>query len=72
MLRNDEEGSVLYGQLGCEQCEMGEFLVNKAGRLLHHGKLTAWDTSNLSDTGRTSVNIPGPLKVSFRQSELNG
>ena len=51
---------------------MGEFLVNEAGRLVYQGKLTAWDISNLTDTGRTSSDIPGPLKVRFPQSEING
>ncbi len=72
VLRNDEEGSVLYGQLGCERCEVGEFVVNEAGRLVYQGKLTAWDISNLSDTGRSSVDSLGPLKISSAQSEING
>jgi hypothetical protein len=72
VLRNDEEGSVLYGPVSCERLEMGEFVVNEAGRLVYQGKLTAWDISNLSDTGRTSVDVLGPLKVSFPQSEING
>jgi hypothetical protein len=71
VLRNDEEGSVLYGQVCCERFEMGEFVVNEAGRLVYQGKLTAWDISNLSDTGRTSTDILGPLKVSFPQLEIN-
>ena len=56
VLRNDEEGSVLYGTVSCERFEMGEFVVNEPGRLVCQGKLTAWDISNLSDTGRSSVN----------------
>jgi len=48
VIRNDQEGSVLFSL-------MGEFVVNEAGRLVYEGKLTAWDISNLSDTGRTSV-----------------
>ena len=54
VLRNNEEGTVLYGPVIYEQREMGEFIVNDAGRLVCQGKLTAWDVSNLSDTGRTS------------------
>ena len=53
VLRNDEEGSVLYSQISCERFEIGEFVVNEAGRLVIQGKLTAWDISNLSDPGRT-------------------
>ena len=71
VLRNDEKGSVLYGQVCCERSKMGEFVVNEAGRLVYQGKLTAWDISNLSDTGRTSTDILDPLKVSFPQLEIN-
>ena len=56
VLRNDEEGSVLYGPVYGEPVEKGEYVVNEAGRLVCRGKLTAWDVSNLSDTGRSSVN----------------
>ena len=56
VLRNDAEGSVLYGPMCCNPAEKGEFVVNEAGRLVCQGKLTAWDVSNLSDTGRSSVN----------------
>lgn len=71
VLRNDEAGSVLYGQ-GCyERSVMGEFVVNKAGRLEYQGKLTAWDISNLRDTGRTSTDIPGPLKAGSPQLEID-
>jgi len=30
-------------------------VINEAGRLVYEGKLSAWDISNLSDTGRTFV-----------------
>ena len=72
VLRNDDEGCVLYGPVSCERFEMGEFLLNQDGRLVYQGKLTAWDISNLSDTGRTAVNILGPPVVSVPQSEING
>ena len=72
VLRNDEEGSVLYGPVSCERSEVGEFVINEAGRLTCQGKLTAWDISNLRDTGRTSVDIPDPLKVSWPQPGING
>ena len=48
LIRYDQEGSVLFSLVG-------EFVVNEAGRLVYEGKLTAWDISNLIDTGRTSV-----------------
>ena len=72
VLRSDEAGSVLYGQVCCKRFEMGEFVVNEAGRLVCQGKMTAWDISNLSDTGRTSTDILGPLNVSFPRLEING
>lgn len=62
VLRNDEEGLVLCGAVSCDRFEMDEFSVNEAGRLIHQGKLTAWDISNLSDTGRTAMDIPYPFK----------
>lgn len=59
VLRNDEAGRVLYGPvLYCRKpVEKCEFVIDEAGRLVCQGKLTAWDVSNLSDTGRSSVNV---------------
>jgi VCBS repeat-containing protein len=71
VLRNDEEGSVLFDPVSSERIEMGEVLINKAGRLVYHGKLTAWDITNLTDTGRTSRDIPVQSKDRVPQSELN-
>ena len=34
--------------------ELGEYVVNDAGRILAQGKLTAWDINDLTDTGRTA------------------
>ena len=59
VLRNNDECSVLYDLVSCERFEIGEFLVTQAGRLMYQGKLTAWDISNLSDTGRTQSEING-------------
>ena len=58
VLRNDEASSVLYGpvlysRVNSEPVETCEFVVNEAGRLVCQGKVTAWDVSNLSDTGRS-------------------
>ena len=33
--------------------ELTEFEINEAGRLLAHGRLTAWDIQHLQDTGET-------------------
>ena len=72
VLRNDEEGSVLFGPVNPERIEMGEVLINKAGRLVYQGKLTAWDITNLTDTGRTSRDIHVQSKDRLTQPEING
>jgi hypothetical protein len=71
VLRNDEESTLLYGPVSGERFEMSEFQVNEDGRLVCQGKLTAWDVSNLSDTGRT-LDIPVQLKDRVHQSEISG
>ena len=34
-------------------CRSGQYEINDEGRLVCDGKLTAWDVSNLADTGRS-------------------
>jgi len=34
-------------------CTTGHYEISAEGRLVCDGKLTAWDTSSLSDTGRS-------------------
>jgi len=34
-------------------CGTGQYEIDDEGRLMCDGKLTAWDISNLSDTGRS-------------------
>ena len=34
-------------------CRSGQYEINDEGRLVCDGKLTAWDVSNLTDTGRS-------------------
>ncbi len=69
VLRNDEQGSVFFGHLTSERPRTGEVSVNEAGRLVFEGRLTAWDISNLSDTGRTLSIL---LKDYESQPEING
>jgi hypothetical protein len=38
VLRNDDEGSVLYGPVSCERFETVEVLSNQARRLVYQGK----------------------------------
>jgi hypothetical protein len=48
-----EDGSVSY-RLSCPNgSDAGEYEVSDDGRLFCKGRLTAWDVSNLCDTGRT-------------------
>jgi hypothetical protein len=44
-----QNGTVLYRLSG----RAGHYEINTEGRLICDGKLTAWDVSNLSDTGRS-------------------
>ena len=47
----------------------GNYEINDDGRLTCDGKLTAWDVSNLSDTGR-SVGIERPPRFQNTNLEL--
>lgn len=40
----------------------GQYEISDDGRLIWNGKLTAWDVSNLSDTGR-SVGVERPVRL---------
>ena len=44
-----ENGQVSYRL----SCRTGTYELTEEGRLMCDGKLTAWDISNLSDTGRS-------------------
>jgi hypothetical protein len=56
-------------RLGGWQCfELTEYEVNDAGRLICNGRLTAWDISDLKDTGGTAAKFAHP----FDKSEVNG
>lgn len=44
----NQDGHVSY-RLLCAGCQ---YEINTDGRLICNGKLTAWDSSNLIDTGR--------------------
>ena len=44
-----QNGSVSYRL----SCRMGQYEINDDGRLTCDGKLTAWDVSNLIDTGQS-------------------
>ena len=49
VLGRRENGRVSYRLSG----RTGQYEVNDEGRLVCDGKLTAWDISNLKDTGRS-------------------
>jgi len=61
--RNDEHGSVLLSQLNEEPFARDVVSVNETGRLVFDGRLTAWDISDLRDTGRTSIDLSGPVEI---------
>lgn len=50
------EGNTL---LVADAAEITSYEINEHGRLLLNGKLTAWDVSNLEDSGATISN-PSP------------
>ena len=50
-------------------CRSSQYEINDDGRLLCDGKLTAWDISNLTDTGR-SVGVERSAPQEFT-SDLN-
>lgn len=52
--RTDENTVFILG--GWEQVESSQYQVNNEGRILAHGRLTAWDVNDLLDTGRTANN----------------
>ena len=49
VLSRHENGRVSYRL----SCRSSHYEVSDDGRLVSEGKLTAWDLSNLSDTGRS-------------------
>ena len=49
VLCNRQNGSVSYRL----SCRTSQYEISDEGRLICDGKLTAWDVSNLSDTGRS-------------------
>ena len=49
VLYRSQNGHVSYHL----SCSTTRYEVNEEGRLIADGKLTAWDVSNLSDTGRS-------------------
>jgi len=51
-------------------CRTSQYEINDDGRLFCDGKLTAWDVSNLSDTGRSvgvERSIPQESTTDFNQ-----
>ena len=62
-----ENGRVSYRL----SCRAGNYEISDEGRLMCDGKLTAWDISNLIDTGRSvGVERPPALQETNRNPEL--
>ena len=66
VLGRRENGRVLYRL----SCRSGNYEITDEGRLICDGKLTAWDVSNLSDTGR-SVGSERFQPPSFQETNQN-
>lgn len=47
----------LFRLSGWNSFELCEYIVTLEGRLVCQGRLTAWDITNLCDTGRTAEEI---------------
>lgn len=60
VLRKHENGRRAYTLGGWGRFETTEYEVNDAGRLICHGRLTAWDITNLRDTGQTATELSFP------------
>jgi hypothetical protein len=60
VLRKHENGRRAYTLGGWGRFETTQYEVNDSGRLICHGKLTAWDVTNLRDTGRTATDLSFP------------
>ena len=54
VVREKTNGGNEFLLSGWGHFEESEYVVNDAGRILAQGKLTAWDISDLTDTGRTA------------------
>jgi len=52
-VRAGENGSTSYRLCCTTNANGGDYELSDDGRLFCEGRLTAWDISNLSDTGRT-------------------
>lgn len=59
------ETPVLYNLQAATQFE---YELNEVGRLLSHGRLTAWSVEDLSETGRTTSNDFVPVRPGDSQS----
>ena len=66
VLGRRENGQVSYRL----SCRASQYEVSDEGRLLCDGKLTAWDVSNLTDTGRSvGVERSQPQRHDINQSD---
>ena len=61
-----ENGNVSYRL----SCRTGQYEISDEGRLICDGKLTAWDVSNLNDTGR-SVGVERSARPPESTNDLN-
>ena len=62
VLRKNGNDSRRVRLRGWERFEMSEYELSESGRLLHEGKLTAWDVGSLRDTGRNAPQFTHSLE----------
>lgn len=53
---------------GWQRFEPGEYEMDMEGRLLAHGKPTAWDINHLTDTGRTASELSYMFETDSEQA----
>lgn len=74
VLREHKNGPYRYTLGGWDRFETIEYEVNHADRLICHGRSTAWDITNLRETGR-DADEPAPLHEKFaerREAQVPG
>jgi hypothetical protein len=59
VMRRQPNPRELFRLSGWGHFELSEYVVNVEGRLECQGKLTAWDVTNLRDTGRSVYDFVG-------------
>ena len=54
VLEKGTDANTVFILGGWDLFESSQYQVNNEGRIIAHGRLTAWDVTDLLDTGRTA------------------